>query len=1029
MIKAFLNAVFFLSILASLTAPACHGQTRPVESPKLTTDKLQEPPMQEAPWSLTGNWNDQKLWSATATLFKQGLADPRGSDYREIWLRVGDGWRGDVGLHRYHGWVLPASADFKQRFAICWNGLVYPVEKIGETPDLARDVRHSQFRDDEAISWREYHRSDFEMPGLQSLKAQPTEHSAVCGRYAWPIRVCLLLRLGETELAYRIWQQWQASWPGQPDPYLVLATQFEKGMYDAAKSAQMRGDDHLALIFAQTVTELKQPVNEEIKKQKLPAIPDRDEFLLNATALVADCKTRIAQLPHLSALQWGEHAFANKKEWARALSADLNEFAEWHTGNDYWEDPLYKALIRCGDDAVDPLLDSLEHGNQLTRSGNGERVADVANLLLNQIIDPGYGDLALPNSRPDFSTADDRSLYARVLGDYWKKFRGVSPAERRLEMLSDDHAPPEQWLRAANWIVELDGSQKRRLQGELLREKANPSVTELLQKRIDGLNQNDDADDEAAHARAEAAVSLTFALALWDGKSAIKPLNAELEHCQQTSGMSQHLPGIAEELARLGDRSRLSIYADWISSYHRPSDANFTVQVFAPLWMFPDDPSIARAAEKLFNGPTSEWNPLGVFADSYNKPLAASPLLAVDSFRNQLLRALANQSPCGTITIGSNLETKSEGLVDPYGRVEIPSAATHVAPANVPQTIRRCDYVAEQLALFGGAPEIQCYWPQADRDAAIKAVAEFLRKYSGNLKDTDAYLHNEPIDEREHDFHLSFPLLDHPATQAEANAHKAIFSLEGQGEHRQVKMPWPLPLKATWTGNRKYPIDQFVSGTKSFIEHNYVQECWIWQAEELKVDGKWLRYYGVVGPHEVEKVKGEEIEFLSSVIPVMRLTGGLDGGWPTIGPQEAQGPSTDLKAADDHLPVVLGFSNRTAVPVSMPTWLIRKVGDTTTIRPGVVLSLKWIGEAGVEDEDRDPSFGYPFPLKPLKLMPTESANEARELDLLQEGQIKPFDLRDCFDITQPGVYRLQIRFTKDSGLGEGESPAVEFELK
>jgi len=39
-----------------------------------------------------------------------------------------------------------------------------------------------------------------------------------------------------------------------------------------------------------------------------------------------------------------------------------------------------------------------------------------------------------------------------------------------------------------------------------------------------------------------------------------------------------------------------------------------------------------------------------------------------------------------------------------------------------------------------------------------------------------------------------------------------------------------------------------------------------------------------------------------------------------------------------------------------------------------------------------------------------------------------FDLGDFFDITKPGIYRLQIRFTTDSRVGEGETP-VEFELK
>ena len=45
---------------------------------------------------------------ASATLFEQGLADPRGCDYRAIEIAIGSVWSGDEGVATTHGWVLPA---------------------------------------------------------------------------------------------------------------------------------------------------------------------------------------------------------------------------------------------------------------------------------------------------------------------------------------------------------------------------------------------------------------------------------------------------------------------------------------------------------------------------------------------------------------------------------------------------------------------------------------------------------------------------------------------------------------------------------------------------------------------------------------------------------------------------------------------------------------------------------------------------------------------------------------------------------
>ena len=99
-----------------------------------------EPPQQRATWESDTNFISPEFESATKTLFEQGLADPRGCDYREIEIRVCEVWRGDGGIVKTHGWVLPNPTASNQVFAVCWNGLVYPVVSAGVKTNLQADM-------------------------------------------------------------------------------------------------------------------------------------------------------------------------------------------------------------------------------------------------------------------------------------------------------------------------------------------------------------------------------------------------------------------------------------------------------------------------------------------------------------------------------------------------------------------------------------------------------------------------------------------------------------------------------------------------------------------------------------------------------------------------------------------------------------------------------------------------------------------------------------------------------------------------
>src|ERR1039458_1416115 len=187
--------------------------------------RLPEPPEQHKSWH-PDSAIPTNILSAAQSLFEQGFPDPRGCEYREIEVEVSGVWDGKANFVKTRGWVLPKKSGTNQ-FAICWNGLIYPVARVSALADLHAEVTSSNL----PMSRR------FASGGGSAIG----EVGSVIYANALSTRVLLLLRCGETAAALTNWspnQQMMFGGNGRggmpsrlDDPYLEFASDLAWAMF------------------------------------------------------------------------------------------------------------------------------------------------------------------------------------------------------------------------------------------------------------------------------------------------------------------------------------------------------------------------------------------------------------------------------------------------------------------------------------------------------------------------------------------------------------------------------------------------------------------------------------------------------------------------------------------------------------------------------------------------------------------------------------------------------------------------------
>jgi hypothetical protein len=284
-------------VIALSLALTCLGAVQDRPGPKFTGRSIPDPPRQKEPWTPPATKLPRFLVAETAALFEDGMADPRGCEYREV--EIGDGEAA-----RTRGFVLPRREGEADRFVVGWDGVIYPAFSIGAAADLEKDIRGSletMRRDRQAAEVPPNHRPD---GGRRSAFAR-AEWAGPGNTTPTALWVCLLLRLGRTDLAEELFAAattWTPEVRGRDLTdyglnYLTMARDWTSIVFLRLIDAHRRGDDAIALDAARRLSAFARSA--EARAEALGFARERNRFTQEPSAYFP----LLRQLPELLADQ------------------------------------------------------------------------------------------------------------------------------------------------------------------------------------------------------------------------------------------------------------------------------------------------------------------------------------------------------------------------------------------------------------------------------------------------------------------------------------------------------------------------------------------------------------------------------------------------------------------------------------------------------------------------------------------------------------------------------------------------------
>lgn len=742
--------------------------------------------MQLAAWSPSSSVLPTNLQSTVDFLFRTGLADPRGCEYREIEIIVGSLAKTSGVPVKTRGWVLPAASGARTNYGICWNGMIYPLISVGNPTNAMADARSLIRVMTETMTRNK---------GIGSMRSQVVTSEDYCVGTQWltPVNMALILRIAPDEFAEAC-----ARLVEKDEPFMLFATERLWSMYDRATCAHMRGDDDLAYHLAVALGQTREKFEAEAKSRGL-RFDDRLEpdprdskaesyfaFLDTLPPLLQDQERRHRRS---SALR-DPTTIAGKPKRIAALIEQLENVTAQQAGYgleyDFLRSATVQALIREGWEAVSPLIQCFENDDRLSRviqhSMFGGRYGGRSERTILSVREPAYVAIEnilettqfAPVLSEQATSVQRQAIYRRkasAMRDYLNKYKDLSREERLYAILQDDRG---RWLEAATIIVQpankpsvpsarenfpwglpVDLRDASATRGQSLRSRSNPSVSDLLIKRIEGLaalsagkTPSGGTVDDAADLKV--ACDLAFCLAKWDrntGTETFRKLTAVAytkldpgKHCSLSSHMtlSAQLPALVSIRAKAGGKRALAEYADWLKAINPDEFFLHPGNILAPIKEYPDDDAWADLWSFMFQNESSQWfaffsristpDPKRMSSPLFGiEECFCSPIINKDAFRSFAVRLLGDKSHCGKILgdakHGSWLDQRLS-TARPYGYTVQPPDDAEIND----REFRTCDFYAWLLSnRIEGAPAFQLYWPQDQRDIGISVLEKMLK--------------------------------------------------------------------------------------------------------------------------------------------------------------------------------------------------------------------------------------------------------------------------------------------------------------
>jgi len=591
------------------------------------------------------------------------LPDVSKLEYRAVTLAAPTNRRFDSGRAKpvaAHLWVVPAR-EGQPKLGIGWDGAPYELQSFGAKAAWRADVE--AFLKPPA-------------PGQPAVWRSPFEFGN------FPVALLFLERLGAPDLKRST--SAQPHWWESPDPQIA----YLQNLRNAGVSSFVGGQ------FSQARRQLQTLVASY--PDKTPT--DIYNLGVEATAILGDIQRRTHDTPR-------------PKEEIAGLIWDLQNVRAYQMtvpGSISWtENDTVQKLINEGDSAVEPLLDTLQNDDRLTlsfyearvRPGPGRigAVRDAAQSALEILLRHRYSA-----TNYQASPAEQGANVAAQMRADWEKIKGQSPVDRIFNALAQNNQTPERLEEAARELVrkgapygprEFVGQPDGTLQpaypnqpffGEPLRTRQKPSVSDLLEARINELSQralNLAANPAALEAAANTpgsynpyvanntlatANELAVVYAQWDPKRALPLLDAQLE---LTKTFTTKAPrGLSDDAQRGLNRTRRQFLAARLKSPFRAQAmqeygeflesqpfGHLAEEDYLPLWRFPDEPALIKAAHALFDAPrrpyeeAAQWKANNSFNYDVAFRLLKSPLIKTPIFKAAVLRELTDTTPVATL--------------------------------------------------------------------------------------------------------------------------------------------------------------------------------------------------------------------------------------------------------------------------------------------------------------------------------------------------------------------------------------------